>query len=204
MRRRQARAALGSLLSLLTLWRAPVAQAADTECASYRRNVITQQRLFTQQIDRRLFSSIGVWDNLRKGWQPLLNQQPIAPRARVVVVNLWSHYCQPCIRELPTLLSALRDASLGRSAEVQLLLLAEDTTSQDMESFLARNPSLPREGYYNDTGGEIRRELGAGTQLPMTLLLDRDLVVRYAVVGAVEDFGELKDQVDRLLRVRRQ
>lgn len=179
-----------------------LAQAAEpAECTAFRRSAITRERLGNLQLERRHFVHVGQWDAQQASW--VANPQPLSPRARVYVVNLWAEYCTPCLRELPTLFSAVKEASLGRQADVQLVLLAEDTSADAMKGLLARSPLWPRDGYASDTGGAVRHGLGVETVLPVTVVLDRDLVVRYAVVGAIDDYGQLKEQIDRLLRLRR-
>lgn len=195
--------ALLTLCALGALWLgAPrPADADDAQCSSFRRSVLSRDRLNNQQLDRKAFANVGQWDGQRQSWtsQP----QTLSTRARVYVLNFWAHYCPPCVHELPALLTAVRDVAQGRSADVQLMLLAEETSAPEMTRFLSQNLPLARETYLSDTGGVVRHQLGIETLLPITVVLDRDLVVRYAVVGAIEDIGQLKEQIDRLLRLRR-
>ncbi len=188
-------------LSALALASPRPARAEDAQCSGFRRSVLSRDRLNNRQVDRKAFANVGQWDGLRQAFtsQP----QILSPRARVYVVNFWAHYCPPCVHELPALVSAVRDMAQGRAADVQLLLLAEETSATEMSHFLSQNLPLARETYLSDTGGVVRHQLGIETQLPITVVLDRDLVVRYAVVGAIDDIGQLKEQIDRLLHLRR-
>lgn len=188
--------ALG-LLGLLSQ-AALASNSGEPECVRFRRSVLTRDRLHNQQMERRAFVNVGSWSHARKSWQP--TSSALSPRARVTVVNFWAHFCEPCIREMPTLVTAMHEVSQGRGTDVQLILLAEQSSSPDMQEFLALHPSLTGLSYLHDTGGVIRRSITSDSQLPLTVVLDENLVVRYAVIGAIEDFGLLKEQVERLLR----
>lgn len=172
----------------------------ESECIRFKRGVHATVGVLNRQLPRRSFSGLGVWDARAERWQPA--PQVIAPRARVIVLNFWAHYCEPCAREMPALRAAIKDMSQGRSGQLQLLWVAEETNGQDMQGFLNRHPELLTETLHADLGGELRRDLQADRSLPVTMVLDRDLAVRFAVFGVIEDYREFKEQLDRLLSAK--
>lgn len=119
------------------------------------------------------------------------------PRAALLVLHLWAVHCAPCVAELPLVARIVR----GWRAEpaVAFLIVADPPAENDVAQILARyrgeGPPL------RTADDRVRRALGTGT-VPLTLLLDQDLVVREAFVGALGERGpELAAAVARLLKV---
>ena len=181
------------------------ADASEAEFIEFRRNALTEERLLNQQLDSRVFAeSIDAWDETKGEWRKLDGRHLLAPQTRVIIVNLWAFYCQPCIREIPLMLEAIRNAAQGRENTVQTFFLAEQTLATDLQQLLQAHSLLRRTSYYSDNGGRIRQSLPCGSHLPVTLIFDRKLVVRYAVVGAIEArIGSLKEKVELLLKSER-
>lgn len=102
-----------------------------------------------------------------------------AAAGRVAVVNLWATWCNPCMREMPTLGALQRrfagrlqvipisadDASKVEEAKAELARLSENTlpflvdTSRNV-IFDAQAPGLPVTIIYNRQGMEIARVVG--------------------------------------------
>lgn len=179
--------------------------ASEGACTEFRRNALTEEKLLNQQIDPRLFvEAIDAWDETTAQWRKPDGRHLVAPQTRVIIVNLWASYCQPCIREIPLMLDAIKNATQGRENAVQIFLLAEETTAMDLQQLLQAHSPLRRSNYYSDSGGRIRQSLPCGSQLPVTLLLDRKLSIRYAIVGSIETrVGSLKEKVELLLKSER-
>ena len=94
---------------------------------------------------------------------------------------------------------------------VRYLFIAENTPSESMKAYLETHPhKIPHGPHYNDTQGQIMEVLRAGLpsgslSLPATLLVDRNGVVRQAIVGSLTEPTDRKSTllaaIDRLLEV---
>jgi thiol-disulfide isomerase/thioredoxin len=101
-------------------------------------------------------------------------------RGRVVVVNFWATWCQPCREELPSL-ERLRDAMRGRRFEVLAVNVAEGEPR--VKSFLAEVPL--RLSVLLDRDGDAQRTWKV-RGLPATFLLDPQGSIRYWYLGELD------------------
>lgn len=148
-------------------------------------------------LHRRLdFSGVKQWNRYSATWKPLL-----LPPAQVYVVNLWSARCKPCIAEFPLLRNMF--AGWKSRPEVQFLFIADppgETSESEALSFWQRQiSSLPDTDPSRSTSETLRRILDDGAE-PITLLLDENLVVRQAFVGAITN-RPVGTAIERLLRL---
>jgi thiol-disulfide isomerase/thioredoxin len=98
-------------------------------------------------------------------------------KGKVVVVNFWATWCEPCREEMPSL-QRLRDKVSGRPVEVLTVNYGE--FPQRIEPFMQREKiDLP---VLLDTQKDVARAWNAGG-LPMTFIVDRKGDVRYWVFG---------------------
>ena len=127
------------------------------------------------------FSGVSAWNQRTNTWQRLR-----VPPAKVYVVNLWSVHCQPCLSEMPQLARIVR--GWAQSTEVQFLFVADpprETEAEEVERFWRTPPvELPQANPARSTDERIRNVLGVDTE-PITLLLDKNLVVRQAFAGTI-------------------
>jgi thiol-disulfide isomerase/thioredoxin len=101
-------------------------------------------------------------------------------RGKVVVVNFWATWCEPCRDELPSL-ERLRDALRGRPFEVLAVNVAEGDSR--VKRFLAEVPlQLP---VLLDRNGEAQRAWKV-RGLPATFLLDREGEIRSWYLGELD------------------
>ena len=101
-------------------------------------------------------------------------------RGKVVVVNFWATWCQPCREELPSL-ERLRDAMRGRRFEVLTVNVAEGEPR--VKGFLAEVPlRLP---VLLDRNGDAQRAWRV-RGLPATFLLDPQGAIRYWYLGELD------------------
>lgn len=137
-----------------------------------------------------------MWDRKALQWSSRHPQ-----RGAVLLVNLWSIDCPPCVAELPMLDKMA--ATFGRSeADFKLAFVSETADERDLFQFLAQHKNLLAAGtpLYQVTTDDLRRSLGTSKR-PITLLLDRHLIVRQAFVGSVvERRSEVVESIERLLR----
>ena len=115
-------------------------------------------------------------------------------RGRVVLVNFWATWCEPCKEELPALLK-LKEQLAGRPFELVTVNYGE--FPDKINQFLARSGiQLP---VLLDTQNEVSREWKVGG-LPMTFLVDAHGRVRYYVFGErTWNEGEPRQLVEKLL-----
>jgi thiol-disulfide isomerase/thioredoxin len=118
-----------------------------------------------------------------------------ALRGRVVLVQFWASWCEPCAAELPAL-ARLRDRHRRRPLEIVTVNFREGAPRA--EAFLReRAVDLP---VLLDPDEEIARGWGVGG-LPMSFLVDSDGRVRSSVFGECDwTSGAPAAALERLLR----
>ena len=115
-------------------------------------------------------------------------------RGRVVLVNFWATWCEPCRDEMPSI-GRLRDRLAGKPFEVLLVNFGEGTPR--IEEFLRREKLvLP---VLRDADKTVAAAWRAGG-LPMTFLVDARGRVRYSVFGEKDwNEGEALAAVEKLV-----
>jgi thiol-disulfide isomerase/thioredoxin len=102
-------------------------------------------------------------------------------RGKLVVLNLWATWCEPCLREMPSL--ERLQSQLGDRAAV--LAVSEDRGGgKIVEPFIAKL-GLKTVKIYIDPNSEIGHAFGV-QGLPTTFVIDRDGKVVGRVDGAAE------------------
>jgi len=113
-------------------------------------------------------------------------------RGRVVLLDFWATWCEPCKLSLPFYARLQREL---RGLEV--VAASTDEDDEDVRKFLAQTP-LPYT-IARDPAGRIADELGVEL-MPTTFLLDRAGNVRFRHVGAAPDSeAALRREVQQLL-----
>jgi len=117
-------------------------------------------------------------------------------RGRVMVLNVWAMWCQPCRTELPTI--AALDAAYGD--EVAVIAVNVDRTPEELEAgraFLADHAPL---AFYSDPTFELPFRLPGRGTMPQTLLIDRQGRIRAWLAGEADwNSPEARALVDALL-----
>ncbi len=125
------------------------------------------------------------------------SQTLAAYKGKVVLVNFWATWCEPCVAEMPSL-QGLRDRSNASGLEVLGVNLGEATArvAPFVQKLGIRFPILL------DRDGEAKRDWKVGG-VPVTFVVDRQGVIRFRIVGEA-DFAEpaLLARIDRLLAQR--
>lgn len=114
---------------------------------------------------------------------------------KVVLVNFWATWCPPCVEEIPSL-----ERLYQRYQDQGLEILAVDVGEAipEVKKFLADKPvKFP---VLLDTQGEALKRWNVHA-FPTTLILDRELKIRYAVFGAFNwDSSEVHQALEPLLQ----
>lgn len=181
-----------SLTQVLLLSTAGLAGSADSGPSSTEQ-LDKEARLLHHKLP---LSGWKRWDRRSQTWQ--VEPPPTEP---LLVINLWSAHCQPCLQEFPQL--ARMAAAWKSQREVRFLFLADpprDTEAHEVVAFWTSHAAeLPDADPLRSTSEELRATLGTGLQ-PITLLLDHDRVVRQAFVGSLGQRG-LGNAIERLIKV---
>lgn len=116
-------------------------------------------------------------------------------KGKFVLLNLWATWCQPCLKEMPSL--AALQAKLGPALTV--VALSEDRGGADVvEPFIAKL-GLDRLPIYLDPKSAAIRALGA-RGLPTSVLIDADGQILGKVEGGADwDSDALRETVAKLL-----
>lgn len=113
---------------------------------------------------------------------------------RIVVVNFWATWCEPCLEELPALMR-LKEKLAGRPFELLTVNFGEFPSK--ITKYLERAKVSPPVAL--DTQKDLAREWNVGG-LPMTFVVDAKGRVRYWVFGErAWDQGESLKLVESLL-----
>lgn len=118
-----------------------------------------------------------------------------ALRGRVVLVQFWASWCEPCREELPAL-ARLRVSMQGRPLKVVTVNLGEGAARivQYLREVAVDLPVVP------DPDRRVGEAWGVGG-LPMAFLIDAQGQVRYQVFGACDwTAGEPAAALELLLR----
>ena len=103
------------------------------------------------------------------------------PQGKLVLVNLWATWCEPCLREMPSL--ERLQARLGE--RVAVLAVSEDRGgNKSVEPFIAKL-GLKSVKVYIDPKSEVGHAFGV-RGLPTSFLIDREGKVFGRVEGAAE------------------
>lgn len=101
-------------------------------------------------------------------------------RGKVVLVNFWATWCEPCVEEMPSM-QRLLESSGGAGLEIVGVNFKEGEPR--IRSFLQKVPvTFP---LVRDTDGGAARDWKVRI-FPSTFVLDRALRVRYSLVGSVD------------------
>jgi cytochrome c biogenesis protein CcmG/thiol:disulfide interchange protein DsbE len=176
--------------SLVALYLLPLlAVFGQDPGASVRRD---EARILNQGVEApNLGANLRVWDVANKAWRETKPEDLEKMRSRILVVNLWAHYCKPCIAEFPVLRDMAKRIEEDTKGDVRFVFISETSSAGDMDKFIVANekrlPSGPLFLDYNENIAETFRQAlpGRSLSLPTTVILDERRVVRYALIGAL-------------------
>ncbi len=127
-------------------------------------------------------------------------------KGNVSVLNFWAFWCGPCMAELPVIARLARETS-GSGVKVIAVhtpLESVPGISKDQVPKLVRNTSGKYEGTFETVWDRKEQSLYVQTgtkSLPVTLVADKEGIVRYRLVGFDPEnaYRKLKAVVDRLV-----
>lgn len=151
-----------------------------------------EARLLNQAIDPvHLGNNLRVWDPSTHVWRESKPTDLVKMQGRVLVVNIWAHYCKPCIAEFPILMDMAKRIEEDTKGDVKFVFISETSSPTDMQQFVSTNEKKLPEGPlfldYNENIAESLRHVipGRSLSLPTTIILDDHRAVRYAFIGAL-------------------
>ncbi len=123
------------------------------------------------------------------------NQSLAGYRGRVVVLNFWATWCEPCKKEMPDLSSIQNDyAALG----VQVIGAAGDEAGESAKVLkFIREFKVNFPVWVGATTDDMQR-FGVGTVLPATVIVDREGKIVWREIGIIKP-DVLRKELDKLL-----
>ncbi len=117
-------------------------------------------------------------------------------RGRVVLLDVWASWCEPCRESLPALQSL---ANTYDEKGLSVLTVSIDTNLEALESFISEvSLALP---VWHDPSGKRLSSVFRFSQAPTSYVLDRSGTVRFVHVGAGEAIiKKQRAQIDLLLK----
>lgn len=116
-------------------------------------------------------------------------------RGRVVVLNFWATWCEPCKKEMPDLAAIQNEyAALG----VQVIGAAGDAAADSAKVLkFIREYKLNFPVWVGASTDDMER-FGVGRVLPATLIIDREGKIVWREIGIIKPL-ELRKELDRIL-----
>lgn len=168
-------------------------------------------RLLHLALDRVALRSFLVWEPKIDALRDARPGEVVDDSTPVMILHLWATWCDPCKEEFP-LWQKLGPRLVDRhSGKVRIAHVALQNDSSDMASFVQQmHGKLPFPTRHFDRkerlASALRKALsGKQLTLPMTLILDRERVVRQAIIGPIsERRQELAESTARLIQLIQQ
>lgn len=123
------------------------------------------------------------------------NQSLASYKGRVVVLNFWATWCEPCKKEMPDLSAIQNDyAALG----VQVIGAAGDEAAESAKVLkFVREFKVNFPVWVGATTDDMHR-FGVGTVLPATVIINREGKIAWREIGIIKP-DVLRKELDKLL-----
>jgi len=116
-------------------------------------------------------------------------------RGKVVLLNVWATWCQPCRIEMPSMERLQRQ--LGGSGDFKIVSVSVDEQGDSVVAAFARELGLSFD-ILHDRSGAIQRTYQT-TGVPESWVIDRDGVIVKKVIGPSEWDGPVNEALIRRL-----
>lgn len=103
-------------------------------------------------------------------------------RGKVVMVNFWATYCNPCIKEMPSM-QRLKEKMVGKPFTILAVDMVEE--KHDVQAFLTQHQiKIDFPVLLNPEGNVVEEWMI--TAVPTTFVIDPKGTIRYALFGGIE------------------
>jgi thiol-disulfide isomerase/thioredoxin len=101
---------------------------------------------------------------------------------QVVIINFWASWCEPCVEEVPSLISLIEKLD----GQVKLIAISGDSGKEEIVPFIKSFPGLNQKNISViwDDQRTAMKQYGV-ERLPETFIVGKDLKLVKKVVGAV-------------------
>lgn len=113
---------------------------------------------------------------------------------KIVLINFWATWCAPCVVEFPALLKIAAD----NKENVVLIALSSDANENDIKKFLQQQKTPTENVFIAHDREDVTLKIFGVTQLPETVIADRDLNIREKLIGAEWEPQMLQKIIDSL------
>jgi thiol-disulfide isomerase/thioredoxin len=176
-----------AILSLIVLFSVPTEGWSVEFDSDRQESTLLHRRIALEKLQH--------WDGSTSSWiEADISKQD------VTLVHIWALECIPCVSEMPY----WRDIQIFFETNVtkaKLIFLVNAFDNKQLTNYiLNHSKELPATSIYLPTSPELLRFVQGSKRLPLTLLLDRTGVVRYAKFGTIiRHRSELVLIIERLL-----
>lgn len=120
---------------------------------------------------------------------------------KIVILNFWASWCPPCVKEFPLLLRAAAEFK----DDVVLIALSSDLSQEAMDRFLKKlaagsgdDLGAPNVFIALDEGQAVTGGVFQTFQLPETVLIDGQQVLRQKIIGGDWTYESFTQQIKML------
>lgn len=131
----------------------------------------------------------------RAAESPTLEARIAQEKGRVIVVNFWAVWCEPCKREMPML--ARLSSEYAPRGVTFIGASIDDPEEVDKARAFARKTRVDYPLIFGATTDQMIA-FRLGDAVPVTILLDREGTPRFRMVGEIKE-AQLRERLDWLL-----
>lgn len=111
-----------------------------------------------------------------------------------IVLNIWATWCKPCVAEMPSL------NALAQTGKYNVIAVSADKDNGTAAAFLDEYKLYDLKPLWDPNGVVSRSQLMASS-LPITYLIDTNLVLR-GVEHGEREWAEMVDKIDKVTQIK--